>query len=246
MSSCRRHASWQCSPNSAIDEELLLLRRSCRAARAACHEGLVQISVLHPMCGYSPEKRCLPSSDRQRVHVSERAMLEMIEEQLTLMSASGSFATRRSAPTKDLQLEVRGVGPIRLPVSAAAARKLCAVARPARHGYKDETRLDASIRDTWEIPKSRIAIDARAWKRTLAPQLERIRRDLGLPDRRRRRAPSLGRARPPARGNAKVCRRRRGSSLFRSPIDAPHSHNLHASSRIVTCQRVRAALPWPA
>src|SRR5512138_245826 len=122
------------------------------------------------------------SFDRQGVHVSERAMLEMIEEQLTLMSASGSFATRRSAPTKDLHLEVRGVGPIRMPISAATARKLCTVARPARHGYKDETRLDANIRDTWEIPKSRVAIDARAWKSTLAPQLERIRRDLGLPE----------------------------------------------------------------
>src|SRR5690606_15878941 len=177
------------------------------------------------MCGYSPEKRCLPPSDRQRVHVSERAMLEMIEEQLTLMSASGSFATRRSAPTKDLQLEVRSVRPIRLPGSAATARKLCAVARPARHGYKEETRLEASIRDTWEIPKSRIAIDARAWKRTLAPQLERIRRDLGLLDRRRRRAPSLGRARPPARGNAKVCRRRRGL------VVVPFSHRRSAFSQ---------------
>jgi hypothetical protein len=43
---------------------------------------------------------------------------------------------RRSPP------RIKGVGSVRLPVSAAAARKLCAAARPARHGFKDQTRLD--------------------------------------------------------------------------------------------------------
>ncbi len=37
------------------------------------------------------------------------------------------------------------------------------------------------MRDTSEIPKSRVKIDKRRWNQTLLPVLERLRRDLGLP-----------------------------------------------------------------
>lgn len=111
-----------------------------------------------------------------------RPLLEEVSQLLARMGTSGSYATRRTAATEDLKLEVRGVGRIRFPITPATARKLCEVARPAQHGFKDQTRLDRRIRDTWEIPKSRISIDEPRWKRTLTPQLERIRRDLGLPD----------------------------------------------------------------
>src|SRR5438093_12810091 len=92
-----------------------------------------------------------------------------------------AFSASRSAPTSDLQLEVRGVGPIKLPVSQAQARQLCQVARPARYGRGELTILDRGVRDTWEIPKSRVKIDARRWNKTLRPALDRLGRDLGLP-----------------------------------------------------------------
>jgi hypothetical protein len=92
----------------------------------------------------------------------------------------GTFAVRRRMAGDELALEVRGVGRIPLPVSAATARRLRQVARPARHGYKDETRLDRSVRDTWEIARSRIRIDARRWNAALRPELDAIRAGLGL------------------------------------------------------------------
>lgn len=82
-----------------------------------------------------------------------------ISEPLAGIGAPGSFATRRTAPPGDPKLEARGVGHIRFPITATTARKLCAIARPARHGYNDQSRLDARVRDTWEIPKSRIKFD---------------------------------------------------------------------------------------
>lgn len=109
-------------------------------------------------------------------------MLEEISQLLGRIGTAGSFATRRTAPVDNLHLEVKEVGRIRLPITAATARKLCTVARSARYGFKDQTRLDTGVRDTWEIPKSRISIDQRRWKKTLAPALDRIRRDLGLPE----------------------------------------------------------------
>ena len=111
------------------------------------------------------------------------AALEEIANLLGRIGGSGSFAARRTCPPDDLSLEIRGVGRVRFPISPVAALRLCGVARPARHGYKSETRLDRRVRDTWEIPGRHVSIDERRWARTLVPQLERIRRDLGLSEK---------------------------------------------------------------
>jgi hypothetical protein len=95
--------------------------------------------------------------------------------------APGAFSARRTARPDDLRLEVRGVGPITLPVSMRQGKELCLVARPARFGKGEETLLDAGVRDTWEVPKSRVKIDKRQWNVTLGPILDRLRADLGLP-----------------------------------------------------------------
>jgi len=114
--------------------------------------------------------------------------LHDIAELLTNIKASGSFAARRTASADDLHLEVKGVGGITWPISTATARRLCATARPARYGLKDQTRLDPRVRDTFEIPKTRIRIDQRKWRNTFRPMLDQIRRDLGFPEGARLRA----------------------------------------------------------
>lgn len=116
------------------------------------------------------------------------ATLHDVSELLARIKAQGAFATRRTSPADDLRLEVKGVGRIAWPITSATARRLRAVARPARYGLKDQTRFDPSVRDTWEIPKSRLTIDGRRWRNTLLPMLDRIRCDLGLPEGCRMRA----------------------------------------------------------
>ena len=114
--------------------------------------------------------------------------LDEIARILGRIDAAGAFATHRTCGPQNLRFEVEGVGPVPVPVSPATARKIRGVARPARYGYKQETRLDRKVRDTWEIPAKGLVLDERRWAKTLAPQLERIRRDLGLPKRCRLRA----------------------------------------------------------
>lgn len=107
--------------------------------------------------------------------------LKEIAELLAGMGTHGRFAIQRKIPIGDLKLEVERVGPIRLPITAATARKLCAVAGPAHHGYKDQTRLDRRVRDTLEISKNQISVEPLT-KKALAADLDHIRRDLGMPD----------------------------------------------------------------
>ncbi len=93
----------------------------------------------------------------------------------------GSFSARKAAPADDLNVEVRGVGALRFPVPDEQARQLCEIARPARHGRGEQTLLDRRVRNTWEIPPSRVRIDKRRWSKTLVPALDALRDDLGLP-----------------------------------------------------------------
>jgi predicted 2-oxoglutarate/Fe(II)-dependent dioxygenase YbiX len=107
---------------------------------------------------------------------------EAIGELLRRVWAPGEFAARRTAAADDLAIEVKGVGPLRFPIARAQAQRLCEVARPARYGRGEETLLDRGVRDTWEVPRSRVKIDQRRWNRTLLPALEAFRAELGLPE----------------------------------------------------------------
>ncbi len=108
-------------------------------------------------------------------------MLEKVQAALAAIEAPGSFAVELACPSGELAIEVEGVGALRLPLSATAARALVTVARRAPFGRKDQTLHDLGVRDTWEIGARKIKIDARAWKRTLDPALLRIRDALGVP-----------------------------------------------------------------
>jgi hypothetical protein len=108
--------------------------------------------------------------------------LEQIGEILGAVDSSRRFTARRTATADDLHLEVQGLGRLSVPVSRTRAEKLCRLARPARYGRGEKTLLDRRVRDTGEIPKSRVKIDRRQWNRTLQPVLEGLRADLGLAD----------------------------------------------------------------
>lgn len=109
-------------------------------------------------------------------------MLHQVQEALCAISAQGTFATSLTVDADELDIEVKGVGPLRLPISAVLARKLCAVARPAPFGLRDQTLYDTSVRDTWQLRRPLVKIDTRRWKTALQAPLSTIQRRLGLPD----------------------------------------------------------------
>jgi hypothetical protein len=74
-----------------------------------------------------------------------RSHRDQLAELLADLRAEGSFATRRTAPTADLGIDVRGVGPIGLPVSAAQAKEFELVARPAKYRRGTDAVLERRI-----------------------------------------------------------------------------------------------------
>jgi len=109
------------------------------------------------------------------------AARDRLATRLGEVATAGAFSAQRMAPVDDLQLEVHGVGDLRLPVPQDQAKQLYLLGRPARFGRGEQTLLDRRVRDTQEVPKSRIKIDKRRWARTLEPVLDQLRDDLGLP-----------------------------------------------------------------
>jgi 2OG-Fe(II) oxygenase superfamily len=82
----------------------------------------------------------------------------------------------------DLDLEIRGVGRLHLPVPEDQAALLAGIGRPARYGKGEQTLLDSTVRDTGEIPRSQVTIDQRRWNRTLLAVVDQLGQDLGLPE----------------------------------------------------------------
>lgn len=112
----------------------------------------------------------------------------LLAQQLAFTVAPCPVTARHVAPADNLRLEVRDVGPIELPIKAATVKQLRVVARRAPYGKGEQTLVDPAVRDTWEIPKSRVRIDKRRWNATLDPVLESVRDELGLSESVRLRA----------------------------------------------------------
>ncbi|SUA79502.1 Uncharacterised protein [Nocardia otitidiscaviarum] len=106
--------------------------------------------------------------------------LRAIGELMGSVPSAGSFAAQHTGSAENLVIEVEGVGRLELPVTPNQARRLCEVARPARYGLREQTLLDANVRDTWEVPRERVAIDEGRWHKTLLPLLATLRAELGL------------------------------------------------------------------
>jgi hypothetical protein len=109
-------------------------------------------------------------------------MLDKVSAGLAALQPEGDFAAEVACSAGGLQIEVKGVGPIGLPVSARTAQRLCSVARLAPFGKRDKTLLDLRVRNTWEISGDQVMLDTSTWLRAIAPQLAKLRRSLGLPE----------------------------------------------------------------
>ena len=92
----------------------------------------------------------------------------------------GDFCTRISMPVEDLQIQIGDGPPLAWPLTYDVATALIERARPAKFGWRDQTLQDERVRNTWEIPKSRVKIDKRRWNKTLHPLLNDIKKGLGL------------------------------------------------------------------
>ncbi|OAL36412.1 hypothetical protein AYO20_04308 [Fonsecaea nubica] len=96
--------------------------------------------------------------------------------------SSGSFATSDHNVEHILPgLTVKGVGPIRLPLSREDASALIRVSRQAPFGKGGETLVDETVRKTWEIDGKELSFENKGWNAWLEQILEHVSSGLGIP-----------------------------------------------------------------
>jgi predicted 2-oxoglutarate/Fe(II)-dependent dioxygenase YbiX len=93
---------------------------------------------------------------------------------------AGDFYTFGTCEIFAPSLEVRGVGPIALPLLPVQAEQLVAVAERAPYGRGEQTLVDTNVRRTWQINSDRVQIHGRAWARTLETIVTRVAEGLGV------------------------------------------------------------------
>ena len=76
---------------------------------------------------------------------------ERLARVLNGSQAPDAFSAQLSVPARGVRLTVAGTGPISFPVRAPQVKRMIAAARPARFGRGEQTLMDLSVRDTWEI-----------------------------------------------------------------------------------------------
>ncbi|MBA2655297.1 MAG: 2OG-Fe(II) oxygenase [Gammaproteobacteria bacterium] len=120
-------------------------------------------------------------SGRHYTTIERRTMKDIITA-LKEIKDQGSFCGKRTTSFDDLQLEIKELGPLKFPLSDRSVKSLIKHAKPAKFGWREATILDKTVRNAWEIPKSRIKIEANNWNNTLKSTLAHLKTDLGLPE----------------------------------------------------------------
>ncbi len=109
-------------------------------------------------------------------------MSDPIEKILASLKPEGTsaFCSKIVVPINDLKIQVKEVGELCLPLKPRLVKSLIKQSKPAKYGLKEKTLLDKDVRDVWEIPKSRIKINQRQWKKSFDAALSQLKTSLGL------------------------------------------------------------------
>ncbi|EXJ81805.1 hypothetical protein A1O1_07870 [Capronia coronata CBS 617.96] len=96
--------------------------------------------------------------------------------------SAGSFATSdHNVEHIHPGLVVKGIGPIRFPLSHEDANALIRASRRAPFGKGRETLVDETVRKTWEIDGKELSFGNAGWDSWLDRVLENVSKGLGIP-----------------------------------------------------------------
>ena len=104
-----------------------------------------------------------------------------LEEVLNSIERSGDYFAEGRFEESPPYMSVEPVGTIAFPILLPQVRSLIEAAERAPYGRGEETILDRSVRDCWQIGANRVRFQGLRWDKTLAWILGCVAEDLGLP-----------------------------------------------------------------
>jgi len=107
--------------------------------------------------------------------------LEDVALNLRRLRALGQIATQHREPAMALGFGAEGVGYCAFPLTEDRIRALLEHAMASPFGYREETRRDASVRDSWEIPGAMLHVEDLQTSSRFERALKTITQSVGLP-----------------------------------------------------------------
>ena len=108
------------------------------------------------------------------------AILEKLRQALSKIDRPGTFCVSGSVPAVLPGLEVEGLGPIGLPLTAKTAKELKKQCEQAPYGKGTETLVDTSVRRVWRMGPGRFSLTNPEWKRLIEATVCKVQEELGL------------------------------------------------------------------
>jgi hypothetical protein len=103
-----------------------------------------------------------------------------LSQVLRQIDRPGSFCVSGSVPAVLPGLEVEGLGPIALPLTAQQAKGLKKHCEPAPYGKGEQTLVDTNVRRVWHLKPERFALTNPDWQPFLQQTVKKIQEELGL------------------------------------------------------------------
>lgn len=109
-----------------------------------------------------------------------RTVAEQLHAAIKKINRPGSFCVTGSDRAANPGLEVAGLGPIGLPLTALQAKELKAHCEQAPYGKGEETLVDTRVRRVWQLNPDRFALTNPEWQQFLQGAVKTVQHELGL------------------------------------------------------------------
>ena len=113
------------------------------------------------------------------IEVEYNNELESLESLLSDVDRPGDFYVSGAMELPMPKVTVEGVGPLSFPVPEEQIAAILGRAERAPYGRGEETVLDTSVRQVWQIASSRLRISGKSWSGNFASILSKVRAGLG-------------------------------------------------------------------
>jgi hypothetical protein len=113
-----------------------------------------------------------------------RSIPERLHDALQGIDRPGVFCTSGTLDTVLPGLEVKGLGPVGLPLTAMQARELKRYCAQAPYGKGEATIVDTRVRRVWRMKPTRFALTNPDWNRFLRSAVARVETEFGLADQK--------------------------------------------------------------
>src|SRR5262245_49697587 len=114
---------------------------------------------------------------RKQIMVEARQALQQL---LAGLGEASQFVAAGQLPAVLPGLEVKGIGPIGVPVTSADAKRIIGKASQAPYGRGEATIVDTDVRRVWQLEPSQFALRNAAWSEALAGVVDAVKHDLGI------------------------------------------------------------------